>query len=117
MSTKHKISEETEEIIAGFQHYRCANKPKSNLAGLHGYNCPLWEKNSENRGSFDMAGYVIDNKIKFDASEDDDIDELYALCISCHTVKKLIFMEKSNNKKIQIDNNEDSDDKIYNNYN
>lgn len=95
-----KLSDAQKKIIAGNQHYKCANKPGSNLKRLDKYECPLWQIQGENKGSFDAAGYDIDHIKEFSISHDDSIDNLQALCKSCHSFKtKSFMMDKTNTRK------------------
>lgn len=96
----HSLPEATKKRIAGKQHYKCANKPGSNLKGLEGYDCLCWgNKDVDNRGAFDESGYEIDHIIEFCISQDDSDTNLQALCISCHKVKSKRFMSIDENRK------------------
>ena len=68
-----------EDLIAGKQHFRCANKPNSISLGLNGYDCPLWKLIGDDRGIFDESNYIIDNN--------------QALCRMCHYVKIARFTD------------------------
>ncbi len=94
-----RVSIATKKQIAGSQYFKCNNKPNSNLRGLENYNCPLWQINGENKGCFDRAGYEIDHVIEHCISKDDDMENLQALCIMCHSVKTKKFNIKNNKKK------------------
>lgn len=76
----------------------CANEPGSNLKYLENYLCPLWHKD-EYRGCFDEAGYDIDHITEFSIDQNDDFDNLQALCKNCHSVKTKKFMIFDNKKK------------------
>jgi hypothetical protein len=89
---KRNVTEATKKQVAGAQHYKCANKPKSKLKGLGNYNCPLWEIIGDNKGSFDNSGYEIDHITEHSVSRDDDIENLQALCKLCHSVKTKRFL-------------------------
>lgn len=90
-----KLSTIEKESIAGKQYYKCANKPESNLKGLENYQCPLWKNaNTDTKGSFDESGYKIDHVTKHCLTKDDCDNNLQALCIACHSVKKERFLMK-----------------------
>ena len=114
-----KLSEAIKKNVAGRQYHKCANKPGSlskGLKGLRHYKCPLWEnKNTELKGCFDEAGYDIDHIIEHCLSNDDNEDNLQALCKMCHLVKTKRFLINKKNIKIlfhknKINNNDDTDD-------
>src|SRR5579872_1041215 len=124
--SKRKVSESMKKRVAGDQFFKCANRPESNV--IPGYKCPLWAKSDDNRGIFDAAGYEIDHIEEFCINNNDLINNLQALCLSCHSVKTKNFlrtlnpnrndktiMEKSNNtskiknKKCVINNIDDDD--------
>jgi len=90
-----KLTESKKKMVAGKQFYKCANKPGLKLIGLDGYDCPLWCKPDENKGSFDISGYDVDHIIEHSLTEDDSIENLQALCLSCHKVKTKKFLSKS----------------------
>lgn len=133
---KHqKISESTKKFVAGRQHFKCANKPNSNLDKLETYQCPLWANDTEHKGSFDESGYAIDHKkqkrefcVAFNKNsyqitdqgltEYNDMSNLQSLCLYCKTVKTNNVMysntrrnqDKSQlNKFCAISNNDDID--------
>src|ERR1044071_8411257 len=89
--TSRNVSEATKKNIAGKQFYKCANKPGISLRGLANYECPLWNKNGENKGSFDESGYEIDHIKEYSISKNDNIKNLQALCKMCHIVKTKRF--------------------------
>jgi hypothetical protein len=79
------------------------------LRGLNNYDCPLWAK-KYNKGSFDKAGYAIDHIIEHSLTQDNSIENLQALCRSCHTVKTGNFnkkMSKTRKHNIIIKNNKE----------
>ena len=43
-------------------------------------------KDCENKGSFDRSGYDIDHIKEFSITFDDNINNLQALCKSCHSI-------------------------------
>jgi hypothetical protein len=102
---KRNVSEAKKKMVAGKQFYKCANRPNSNINRLKHYLCPLWQKNDENKGSFDESGYEIDHIIEHSLTFNDDIENLQALCKMCHTVKTKRFMinEHGGTKKSNID--------------
>ena len=73
-----KLTESIKKVIAGRQLYKCANKPDFNTFK---FNCPLW-LNSENRGSFDINGFTIYNKVSNGRFYEEE-DDLYAICHLC----------------------------------
>ena len=79
------------KFVAANQHFKCNNKPGVILAGLGNYECPLW-KGGDHKGTFDISGYDIDHVVEWSISKDDSLDNLQALCISCHKVKTKKFM-------------------------
>lgn len=99
---RRKLSEAAKKRIASFQNYRCANNPNSNLDGFEFFICPLWKNNGD--GVFDHSGYVIDHITEHCLTQDDDDDNLQALCASCHLLKTRNFM--IDNTKIKKNNTE-----------
>ena len=85
-----KVTEGQKKIIAGRQQYKCANSPNSNLLKLENYICPLWQSEN-NSGCFDESGYEIDHIIEHTISHDDSLQNLQALCVTCHRVKTKRF--------------------------
>lgn len=69
--------------------------PGSLLRGLEGYLCPFWLIEKD-KGSFDISGYEIDHVIEYAISENDNLDNLQALCINCHRVKTIRFNRDKN---------------------
>lgn len=107
---KRKIPFKTEMFVAGEQHYRCANEPGANLRGLEGYNCPMWKEDGIDKGLFDESGYRMNHIIERSIGGSDDVDNLQALCVPCHTVKTKRFMRNFNNKTKDKNNNNNNDD-------
>jgi hypothetical protein len=95
---KRTITESTKKKIAGKQHYKCANSPTKQLAGLTDYKCPLWQIIGQNQGLFDESGYEIDHITEFSVTQNDDDNNLQALCLCCHNVKTKRF--NAINKKL-----------------
>jgi hypothetical protein len=95
MSVSRNLSEATKRNIAGKQFFKCANHPKSNLNRLTNYDCPLWQKHGDNRGSFDESGFDIDHIVEHSLTNDDSSNNLQALCKMCHSVKTKRFILKS----------------------
>lgn len=97
------ISPAKKNIIAGKQHYKCANKPKSNIPYLENYNCVMWIAYN---GNFDEAGYEIDHIKELSVSKDNSDKNLHALCISCHKVKtKRFLMNKTKCNEYNLSGN------------
>jgi phage/plasmid-associated DNA primase len=92
MHVSRTVSQSTKGIVAGKQFYECANRPGANLEKLENYQCPMWQKDTENKGQFDESGYHIDHIEEFSITHNDDISNLQALCGSCHTVKTKMFL-------------------------
>ncbi len=86
--SKRTLTDSQKKTIAGKQHYKCAT--------ITNYECPLWNANRD--GSFDESGYEIDHITEFSLTQDDNVDNLQALCLSCHRVKTKRFTQKG--KKI-----------------
>ena len=87
------VTESIKKEIAASQHFECANKPGSKLKGIENYTCPLWDKKNY-AGRFDEAGYEIDHIEEFCLNGNDDIENLQALCVSCHKYKQKYSTEK-----------------------
>lgn len=99
----------TNELVAGRQYYKCANRPETILRGLKDYQCPLWQiSNQSHRGCFDQSGYKIDHVYEFCKNYDRDINNLHALCLSCHTVKTQSYLINQNEFG-HCDSNNESD--------
>jgi 5-methylcytosine-specific restriction endonuclease McrA len=65
---------------------------------LEDYLCPLWKINDENiKGSFDESGYEIGHITEFSINNNDNINNLQALCKSCNIVKTKRFLNKEIN--------------------
>jgi len=107
---KRSLSESVKKRIAGTQHYKCANE-KSDLEGLEGYDCPLWQIPGSHQGIFNESGYGIDHKTEFCITADDSEENLQALCGMCHSVKSKRFATNraKDNRSKQINTNFDSD--------
>lgn len=125
------VSEGVKKIVAGKQNFKCANSPNSKV--VENYSCPLWE-NKTRKGSFGEEGYHIDHIKEFCISKNNDIKNLQALCVSCHSVKTKRFVipymsnlakmknkqEKMDKKKVEkkekkeeITKVKDNDEQIY----
>jgi Zn finger protein HypA/HybF involved in hydrogenase expression len=68
-------------IVAGRQYYKCANPHD---------NCPLYYRPSC-PGHFGQEGFEIDHIKEYSISKDDSLDNLQALCPSCHSLKTKLF--------------------------
>ncbi|CAN0116214.1 unnamed protein product, partial [Phaeothamnion confervicola] len=79
---KRSLSESTKKLIAGRQSYRCANAPGSNV--IPGYQCDRWINDI---GCFNESGYDIDHIVEVADGGGNGIENLQALCPSCHRVK------------------------------
>jgi len=100
MSKRKNISNSIKSTVAGRQYFKCANDHNADLDGIGTYKCPLW--NGENKGSFDESGYEIDHKIEHCLTKNDDINNLQALCKSCHQVKSKMFQRSDTAKQLMI---------------
>ena len=94
---KRSVTNAQKKQVAGTKYYQCSNKPGSNLKGLEGYICPLWNK-KDNPGMFDESGYDIDHINEHSITGDDSSENLQALCPCCHRVKTNRFNAKNNKK-------------------
>jgi len=103
-STKQNrlLSESVKKRIAGKQYYQCANE-YSNLKGLEGFDCPLWQLDGKKKGNFNEAGYEIDHKTEYSITHDDSEENLQALCTMCHIVKTKRFLTNRAKENRQID--------------
>jgi len=100
--TKRTLTASQKKSVAGRQYYKCANKPGSNLLGLSDYLCPLWDRSDKDiKGCFDKSGYEIDHIEEFCITQNDDLDNLQALCRMCHSVKTSSFMQNRKKSKKQ----------------
>ena len=110
------ISESVKIRIAGKQHFQCNNKPE--LPKLENYTCPLWQRNSDNKGNFDEEGYIID--LINEKTMDNNMENLQALCPYCYAYKTRKYMTEKiiknktakSERKIhnKIENNDDSNE-------
>jgi len=84
-----KITRELHNKVERKQGGRCANSPQSPIRELNSYKCPLW-KNTRYPGIFQNA-YFDDNftksaVLKIDPDEDDNLNNLIAICKDCFYV-------------------------------
>ena len=86
-----QLTSAQKKFVAANQHFKCNNRPNITLAGVGDYECPLW-KDEVHKGSFDITSYEIDHIIEWSVSKDDNLDNLQALCNSCHKVKTKRFL-------------------------
>ena len=114
-SNNRNVSEGTKKLVAGKQNYKCANSPNSKV--VENYSCPLWEHKTR-KGSFGEEGYHIDHIKEFCISKNDDITNLQALCVSCHSVKTKRFvipymsnLAKMKNKQVKKEEKKESKEK------
>ena len=78
------ISNKVKQDILNRQSNKCANNPDNNAVGVKGYCCPMWLLYD---GVFDEAAYDIDHIIEHSDKGTNHINNLQALCPSCHRVK------------------------------
>ena len=90
---KRKVTTKDKKIVAGRQGYKCANKPYSSC--IENYECPMWIKGD---GSFDESGFDIDHINEFIETQNDNLDNLQALCKTCHYIKTSRFNSKRKRK-------------------
>jgi hypothetical protein len=86
------ISNENKEIILKRQNYRCANTPDANLYRIGDFPCVLWE--GTRKGVFMESGYEFDHVIEFSLTRENNINNLQALCHSCHAYKTKDFQRE-----------------------
>jgi hypothetical protein len=99
------LSEATKKRIAGNQHFKCKNRPGSQIPGLETYLCPLWQLDNEFKGCFDGSTYQIDHIIEKSIGGTNNENNLQALCAICHAYKTSTFMSKKKNNTNNIENN------------
>jgi uncharacterized C2H2 Zn-finger protein len=88
------IPKEIKKEILNRQDYRCANSPdKQNLFRIGTFECPLWQS-KKLKGRFNEAGYEFDHVVEHALKIDNDIDNLQALCHSCHAFKTKSFQHE-----------------------
>jgi|SRR5579872_4995091 len=103
---RRNISDGIKKYVAGKQYFKCINKPGSKLRGLEGYDCPLWKLSDPLiRGNFDESCYEIDHIVEVALGGNNDIENLQALCLSCHAVKTRKFQMGINLSDIKCHNN------------
>ena len=97
---RKNLSEGIKKLVAGRQQYRCANSPRSSI--IKNYNCPLWEIKTR-YGSFGEEGYEIDHIKEVSKGGSNDLYNLQALCLSCHSVKtrRFVSIKPEKNEKEQ----------------
>ncbi len=109
---RKNLSEGIKKLVAGKQQYRCANRPRSGI--IKNYNCPLWNIKDRN-GSFGEEGYEIDHIKEVSRGGSNDMNNLQALCLSCHSVKTRRFVsikpEKKKEEEMLLD--KDSSEEYY----
>jgi 5-methylcytosine-specific restriction endonuclease McrA len=69
-----KVTQSQKKQVAGRQRYKCA-------ANVPDYECPL------GGNSFDESGYHIDHIHELRDEGSNDLENLQALCLMCHSVK------------------------------
>ena len=74
-----KLTKSQKEDVAAKQQFKCANS-------ISDYECPLWQKEND-KGIFGEEKYNIDHIKEIADGGTDDINNLQALCLSCHAVK------------------------------
>jgi uncharacterized C2H2 Zn-finger protein len=83
------ISDKNKKIILERQNYKCANKPDVDLFRIGDFPCLLWE--GTRNGVFIDSLYEIDHIIEFSLTSDNSVENLQALCSSCHCFKTKSF--------------------------
>ncbi len=97
------LSESKKKTVAARQKFKCANNKEKNLIGLENYECPMWRNKGD--GAFDESQYDIDHIEEFSINQNDDLNNLQALCKCCHAVKTRRFMmtkKKSKPKSVKL---------------
>ena len=84
------ISQKKKDIIVARQNNKCANNPFNPAINLFDYKCPFWIYNN---GDFDYSGYDIDHIEEFSITQNNELENLQALCHNCHSVKTRKFMK------------------------
>ena len=87
------ISQKTKREVLLKQNNKCANNPLNPAVNLRDYECLLWKYQY---GNFDMAGYQYDHIDEYSKYGNNNIENIQALCPSCHCVKTKKFL---NNRK------------------
>ena len=85
---KYILKKHKERIVMN-QGNKCANIPDNPAANMTGYTCLLWKYKD---GTFDEAGYQIDHIVEYCEEQNNNIDNLQALCPNCHAVKTKRYM-------------------------
>jgi len=83
--SSRKVTESQKKSVAGKQNFKC----KANITE---YNCPLYFNGRD--GTFDEAGYEIDHIEEVSLENNNDLDNLQALCPMCHRVKTKRFNQQ-----------------------
>lgn len=109
---RKNLSEGIKKLVAGKQQYRCANRPRSGI--IKNYNCPLWELKTR-YGSFGEEGYEIDHIKEVSKGGSNDMNNLQALCLSCHSVKtrRFVSIKPEKKKESLLKKEEDYSDERY----
>ena len=89
------ISVKIKEELLKKQSNKCANNPDIPAIGLVGYNCPLWICYD---GDFDQAGVQYDHIVEHSDGGANNINNLQALCPSCHAVKTKRYVSQKKPK-------------------
>ena len=92
MPPKRNVTESQKKTVAARQNYKCANRNY-----ITNYDCPLWS--GPRLGLFDEAGYEIDHIQEHCLTQDDSLENLQALCVSCHRVKTRRFMQRKKTER------------------
>lgn len=91
------ISQKVRKQILEKQNYKCGN-----IYGINNYYCKLWKYEN---GNFDEAGYEFDHIEEYCLTQNNSINNIQALCPSCHKVKTKIFIkQKGLYSSIEISN-------------
>lgn len=88
MSNRKCITPQIKKQILEKQNNKCANSIINPAINLKEYACPMWLLYN---GTFDLSGYQFDHIDEFSITRNDNIENLQALCNSCHAVKTKLF--------------------------
>lgn len=83
------------EALLKKQSNKCANNPDIPAIGTKGYMCPMWMLYA---GDFDESGVQYDHIVEHSDGGTNQIENLQALCPSCHAVKTKRYVSQKKPK-------------------